>query len=81
MKGFVPSPRSMDLSAEPLPITRNIVITEGDEKGKVYLVIYKFEDGQMVQCMQLDNQARPKTFTGKAGSGCALEIWQKEKTP
>jgi translation initiation factor IF-2 len=29
MKGFVPPPRGMDLSAEPLPITRNITITEG----------------------------------------------------
>ena len=29
MKGFVPPPRSLDLSAEPLPITRNIIITEG----------------------------------------------------
>jgi len=29
MKGFVPPPRGLDLSAEPLPITRNIVITEG----------------------------------------------------
>jgi translation initiation factor IF-2 len=28
MKGFVPPPR-MDLSAEPLPISRNIIITEG----------------------------------------------------
>ncbi len=29
MKGFVPPPRSLDLSAEPLPITRNIIIIEG----------------------------------------------------
>ena len=28
MKGFVPPPR-VDLSAEPLPISRNIIITEG----------------------------------------------------
>ena len=29
MKGFVPPPRSLDFSGEPLPITRNITITEG----------------------------------------------------
>jgi len=29
MKGFVPPPRALDVSAEPLPITRNITITEG----------------------------------------------------
>ncbi len=57
----------------------NIVITEGDEKGKVYLVVYKFEDGKMIQCMELSNKGRPKTFTGKAGSGCALEIWTREQ--
>ncbi len=61
------------------PKTLNIVITEGNDKGKVYLVIYKFEDGKMIQCMELSNKNRPKEFTGKAGSGCALEVWQREK--
>jgi uncharacterized protein (TIGR03067 family) len=60
------------------PKTLDIVITRGDEKGKVYLVIYKFEDGKMIQGMRLDNKQRPREFTGRAGSGCALEIWQKE---
>ena len=60
------------------PKELSIVITEGDEKGKIYLVIYRFEDGKMIQCMQLDNRARPKTFVGQAGSGCALEVWQRE---
>src|SRR5690348_1599565 len=55
------------------PKELNIVIIRGDEKGKVYLVIYKFENGKMIQGMRLDNKDRPKEFTGKAGSGCALE--------
>ena len=55
------------------------MITEGEDKGKVYLVIYKFEAGKMIQCMQLDNKARPKAFTGKAGSGCAFEVWRREQ--
>jgi hypothetical protein len=29
--------------------------------------------------MELSNAARPKAFTGKPGSGCALEVWQREK--
>ncbi len=61
------------------PKELNIVITEGADKGKVYLVIYKFADGMMIQCMELDNKQRPREFTGKAGSGCALEVWQREK--
>ena len=60
------------------PKQLNIVITEGNDKGKVYLVIYKFEAGKMIQCMELDNKNRPSEFTGKAGSGCALEVWRKK---
>lgn len=61
------------------PKQLDIVITRGDEKGKVYLVIYKFEDGNMIQAMRLDNKSRPAEFTGKAGTGAALEIWHREK--
>ena len=61
------------------PKTLDIVITKGNDKGKIYLVIYKFEGGKMIQCMELSNKSRPKEFTGKAGSGCALEVWQREK--
>lgn len=62
------------------PKELNIVITRGDEKGKVYLVIYKFEDGKLIQCMRQDNKSRPGEFTGKAGSGCDFEIWQRGKS-
>jgi len=61
------------------PKELNIVITRGGEKGKVYLVIYKFEDGKMIQCMRQDNKSRPTTFTGAAGSGCDYEVWQRQK--
>ncbi len=61
------------------PKELDIVITRGDEKGKVYLVSYKFEGDRMIQCMELSNQRRPREFTGKAGSGCALEVWQRQQ--
>jgi uncharacterized protein (TIGR03067 family) len=67
----------IDPSKDPKEL--NIVITEGSDKGKIYLVIYKFEAGKMIQCMQLDNKARPNTFSGKAGSGCAYEVWTRHK--
>lgn len=59
------------------PKQLDIVITRGDEKGKVYLVIYKFEDGKMVQCMEESNAKRPTQFVGQAGSGNLLEVWQR----
>jgi uncharacterized protein (TIGR03067 family) len=61
------------------PKQLNIVIGGGEEKGKVYLAIYKIEGDTMTQCMELSNKNRPHEFTGKAGSGCALEIWQRQK--
>ncbi len=62
------------------PKELNIVISRGDEKGKVYRVIYKFEDGKMIQCMRQDNKSRPSQFTGTAGSGCDYEVWQRQKS-
>ncbi len=59
------------------PAQLNIEITRGDEKGKVYLVIYKFEKRQMIQCMEVSNEKRPRDFTGRAGSGNLLEVWEK----
>ena len=72
-----PGKYKIDPSKDPKQL--NIVITEGNDKGKVYLVIYKFEQGKMIQCMRLDNKSRPSTFTGEAGSGCAYEIWKREQ--
>jgi uncharacterized protein (TIGR03067 family) len=65
----------IDPAKEPKEL--NIVIERGDEKGKVYLVIYKFEDGKMIQCMEVSNQHRPAKFTGEAGSGCLYEVWER----
>lgn len=59
------------------PRELSIAVRTGDEAGKVYLAIYKFEDGKMIQCMQVSNKERPKEFTGAAGSGNLLEIWEK----
>lgn len=55
----------------------DILITRGDEKGKTYLVAYKFEKGQMVQVMEVSNAQRPTEFTGKKGSGNLLEFWER----
>jgi uncharacterized protein (TIGR03067 family) len=59
------------------PKELNIEVTRGDEKGKVYLVIYKFEDGKMIQCMHKNNERRPREFTGEAGSENLYEVWRR----
>ena len=61
------------------PRELNIEVTRGDEKGKVYFVIYKFENGKMIQCMHVDNERRPTQFTGKAGSKNLYEVWRRVK--
>lgn len=61
------------------PRLLNIEVTRGDEKGKIYQAIYKFEDGRMIQCMHKANLRRPTRFEGQAGSENLLEIWQRQK--
>jgi uncharacterized protein (TIGR03067 family) len=57
----------------------DILITRGDEVGKTYLVIYKFSEGKMIQCMKVSNAERPLDFTGRKGSGNLYEIWERVK--
>ncbi|MEX0676569.1 MAG: TIGR03067 domain-containing protein [Pirellulales bacterium] len=59
------------------PKALDIVVGEGPDKGKVYLVIYKVEGDRLTICLESANKNRPKQFTGKAGTGCVLEAWQR----
>ncbi len=61
------------------PPALDIVVGEGADKGKVYLVIYRVEGDELTICLEQENKHRPKEFTGKEGSGCVLETWQREK--
>jgi uncharacterized protein (TIGR03067 family) len=61
------------------PKALDIVVGEGPDKGKVYLVIYKVEGDTLTICLESDNKRRPQEFTGKAGTGCVLETWQRAK--
>jgi hypothetical protein len=36
------------------------------------------EDGKMIQCMEVSNESRPSEFTGAAGSGDLLGVWEKQ---
>jgi uncharacterized protein (TIGR03067 family) len=67
----------LDPSHEPKHL--DIKITRGEEVGKTYLVIYKFSEGKMIQCMEVSNAKRPLDFTGRKGSGNLYEIWERVK--
>jgi uncharacterized protein (TIGR03067 family) len=67
----------IDPSHEPKHL--DIEITRGEEVGKTYLVIYKFSEGKMIQCMEVSNAKRPLDFTGRKGSGNLYEIWERVK--
>lgn len=66
-----------DPSQEPKAL--DIVVGEGPDKDKVYLVIYKIEGDELTICLQSDNERRPTEFTGAEGSGCVLEVWKRVK--
>jgi len=59
------------------PRQLDIVVGDGADKGKVYLVIYRVEGDRLTICLRSDNKQRPTQFTGKAGSGQVLEVWQR----
>lgn len=59
------------------PKALDIVVGEGPDKGKVHQVIYKVDGDQLTICFEADGKNRPTEFTGKAGSGCVLEEWQR----
>ena len=61
------------------PKALDIVVGEGPDKGKVYLVIYKVEGDRLTICLEGANKSRPEQFTGKADTGCVLEEWQRLK--
>ena len=62
------------------PKELDISVGDGADKGKVYLVIYKIEGDELTVCLESANKNRPKEFTGKAGSGCTLEVWKRIKS-
>lgn len=53
--------------------------TEGPNKGKTTLGIYKLEKGEFTVCFAPPEKARPTEFTTKSGTGVFVHVWKREK--
>jgi uncharacterized protein (TIGR03067 family) len=61
------------------PKTIDITFTEGDRKRKTAFGIYEIEGDVFRVCVARPGDERPAEFSAKAGSGCTLVVYQREK--
>jgi uncharacterized protein (TIGR03067 family) len=61
------------------PKQLDIVVGDGKDKGKVYQTIYRISGDELTICLEVANDKRPTDFSGRAGSGCVLEVWKRVK--
>jgi uncharacterized protein (TIGR03067 family) len=61
------------------PRQLDIIVGDGPDKGKVHQTIYKIDGDRLTLCFEAAGKARPAQFTGQAGTGCVLEVWQRSK--
>jgi uncharacterized protein (TIGR03067 family) len=66
------------LDPDKTPRAFDKVAMSGTDKGKSYPGIYKFVNEELVVCFSRD--ARPKEFTGKAGSGQIFMVFKRKKS-
>jgi uncharacterized protein (TIGR03067 family) len=78
-KVFIASTTKIDPAK--VPMTIDIVYTEGDLKGKTSLGIYKIEDDLLTICRAAPDKARPTEFSSVPGSGNTLMAYKRETNP
>jgi uncharacterized protein (TIGR03067 family) len=61
------------------PRTIDIAFTEGEHKGKTRLGIYEIEGDTFRVCCARPGDGRPAVFSARAGSGCTVIVYQREK--
>jgi uncharacterized protein (TIGR03067 family) len=74
---FIASTTEIDPASEPM--TMDIHYTEGENKGKTALGIYKIEEGILTICRSATGQPRPKEFASNPGSGHTLMTYKRER--
>ena len=62
---------------EKVPMTMYIIGTEGPNKRKTFLAIYKIADGHLVICYDLDGRNRPTEFRSKPHSQIFLVEYRR----
>jgi uncharacterized protein (TIGR03067 family) len=77
-KVFIASTIKLDPASRPLKM--DITFTEGDQKGKAALGIYKIENGILTICRAGPGATRPTEFASKSGTGHTLMTYRLEKT-
>ena len=61
------------------PKTIDATYTGGEKKGQAVLGIYEIEGNAFRLCVARPGHERPAEFSAKAGSGCILVAYQREK--
>ena len=68
------------IDASKKPKTIDTEVTAGDLKGKTIQGIFEIDGDTLQVCVALPGKAeRPTEFSGKAGSGCNLTVYKREK--
>jgi uncharacterized protein (TIGR03067 family) len=62
------------------PSAMDITGTEGPNKGKRFLAIYKLDGDKLVVCYDLTGKARPQEFKTQAGTAMFLVTYRKQRT-
>jgi uncharacterized protein (TIGR03067 family) len=61
------------------PKTIDVAFTGGERKGTTALGVYEIEGDTFRVCIARPGDGRPADFSAKAGSGCILVVYQREK--
>ena len=61
------------------PKTIDVTFTGGERKGQAVLGIYEIEGDTFRVCVARPGDERPADFSARAGSGCTLVVYQREK--
>jgi uncharacterized protein (TIGR03067 family) len=68
------------IDASKKPNTIDTEVTAGDLKGKTIQGIYEIDGDILRVCVVLPGKGeRPTEFSGKAGTGCNLTVYKREK--
>jgi uncharacterized protein (TIGR03067 family) len=74
---FIASTTKIDPTSAPMTI--DVTFTEGGDKGRTALGIYKIEDDVLTICRAAPDQPRPSAFASEPGSGHTLMAYKRDQ--